>query len=57
MCTKVLQYDLQGNYIKEWNSIKEVKKQFNIYDSNLIACCKGKRKTAGGYKWKYKDAQ
>lgn len=56
MYTKVLQYDSQGNFIREWRSIKEVEKQLNINHSSIWACCKGKRKTAGSYIWKYKDA-
>lgn len=27
----------------------------NAYPSNIVACCKGKQKTAGGYHWKYVD--
>lgn len=48
----VIQYDLQGNYIKTWDSIKEAKKQLNI-SNHISECCKGKRKTAGGFVWKY----
>lgn len=55
MYTKVLQYDLQGNFIKEWSSIKEVKEQLNIRHSSICGCCKGRYKTAGGYIWRYKD--
>ena len=50
---KINQYDLEGNFIKQWNSIKEATKTLNI--NNLSACCSGNRKTAGGYVWKYKD--
>lgn len=51
----VLQYDIQGNLIKEWNSITEATNQLKI--NNISACCAGKLKTVGGYKWKYKDTQ
>lgn len=50
----VLQYDLKGNFIKEYVSIKEAKKE-NKKCSKISACCQGKRKTAGGYVWKYKE--
>ena len=53
----VLQYDLQGNFIKEWNSIKEAVEYLNINYSNIPQCCRGKRKTTGGYRWQYKDTQ
>lgn len=50
---KVKQYALDGKFIKEWNSIKEVTKQININSGNIVNCCKGKRKTAGKFIWKY----
>jgi len=45
------QYDLLNNYIKTYNSISEAERENNI--SNINHCLSGKRKTAGGYKWKY----
>ena len=54
-CKKIIQYDKNGNYIKEYSSIKEACKQLNIKPSHIGACCENKygRKTAYGYKWKY----
>lgn len=51
MKKQVLQFDKQGNFIKEWNSVVEATK---IY-SNVSPVLKGKRKTAGGFIWKYKN--
>ncbi len=50
---KVLQYSLDGEFIKEWESIASAFK--NLHISNIILCCKGIYKTAGGFKWKYKE--
>ena len=50
----VLQYDLNGNFVKEWSSIMEVKRQLGISNSNVSDCCRGKQKTCCGYKWRYK---
>lgn len=48
----VLQYDLNDNFIKEWNSISLAEKTLNI---NHISCtCLGKQKTCAGFKWKFK---
>jgi hypothetical protein len=47
----VLQYDLDGNLIKEWSSLSEI--DLNI--SNIANCCRGIVKSAGGYIWRYKD--
>lgn len=52
-CSKpVFQYDLNGNFIKEWPSTMEVERQLGI--SHISECCLGKRNTCGGFKWKYK---
>lgn len=48
----VIQYDLQGNLIKKYNSIKEARLQ-NKKCSKISDCCIGNRKTAGGFVWKY----
>lgn len=50
---KINQYDINGNFIKEWESIIEVERQLKIRNSHISECCKGKCKTAGGFIWKY----
>lgn len=52
---KINQYDLDGNFIKTWDSAKDVEIKTNIHNSAICNCCKNKRKTAGGYIWKYVD--
>ena len=49
----VNQYDLNGNFVKSWGSIKEAQKQYGLI--NISECCRNKRKTAGGYIWRYAD--
>ena len=54
-CTKaVMQFDLQGNFITEFFSLHEANRVTGICWQNIYKVCQGKRKTAGGYKWKYK---
>lgn len=53
----VIQYDLQGNFIKSWNSATEIEKQLKISRTNICNCCNGKIKTAYGYKWRYAELQ
>lgn len=40
---------------EEYPSIIEAERKTNIPNSNIVNCCKGIYKTAGGYHWKYKD--
>lgn len=49
----VLQIGPNGKVVKLWRSGVEASKSLNIDLSTLYNCCNGKRKTAGGYKWKY----
>ena len=51
---KVIQYDLQGNVIKEWPSAVEVEKNLCFNQAHIRSCCRGQCKTAYNYKWKYK---
>ena len=52
----VIKFDETGNVLEEYPSINEAGRQTKIYYQNIYKCCKGKRKTAGGYEWRYKDA-
>lgn len=49
---KVNQYDLNDNFIKTWNNINEAIFNLNL-GHHIGECCTGKRKTCGGYIWKF----
>ena len=54
--TPVLQYDLEGNFIKEFGSLKEAQYIMGKPNtSGISAVCNGLQKTAYGYKWKFKN--
>ena len=51
---KVAQYDLNGNLIKVYESLRQAEKETNTPKSSGIAhCCRGKQKTYINFKWKY----
>lgn len=50
----VLQYDLDMNYIGEFENIRQASLATKTNDSTIRSCCKGKCKSAGGFIWKYK---
>lgn len=52
--TPILQYDLTGHFIKEWGSAIEIQRALNLNSPNVIACCRGKQQTCGGFIWKHK---
>ena len=51
----ILQYSKSGDFIREWKSAAEVERVLGINNSDIIQCCKGRRKSSGGFIWKYKE--
>lgn len=50
------QYDMDGNFIRHYNYMDEVKKYLNIPSTCHISdCCRGKRNKCYGYKWEYSE--
>lgn len=51
----VFQYDLNGNFIKSWKSIRYVADKLNLDRPSISNCCNGKRfKQVGGFIWRLK---
>jgi len=51
---RILQFDLKGNFIREWENSKECRD--NGYDSSLVlACCDLRFKTHKGFIWLFKE--
>lgn len=50
---KVYQYTKDGIFIKEWNYMSLASSVLKINKANIGETCNGKRKSAGGYVWKY----
>lgn len=51
--SKVIQYDMAGNALKIWESMKEASEKLGINAEGISGCCRGKKKTCGGYAWTY----
>lgn len=49
----IIQFDLDNNLIKEWPSIKDAQDKLSI--KNISNVCCEKRKSCGGFIWKFKD--
>ena len=52
---KILQYDLENNFIKEYSSIKEAARAVNGDSSAIKRVCNLEKRTAYGFKWKLKE--
>lgn len=52
---KYLQYDKFGNFIKEFNCLSDIKKEFNINGTGVQAVCRGEKISCAGYVWRVKQ--
>ena len=48
----IIQYDLQGNYIKEWESASIAEKELNLSQGSISRCCNKQRTNSGNFLWK-----
>ena len=53
MSKKILQYDLNGNFINEFGSLHEAFRCTGVKVPNISRCASGKLKQTGGYIWEY----
>ena len=51
----ILQFSKEGELIAEYPSIAEAERQTGCNRGNICKCCRGERKYAGGFIWKYKE--
>lgn len=51
----VLQYTIDGEFVKEWPSAAEIERELGYSNANISKCCLGKCKQAYGFVWKHKE--
>jgi len=51
---KIIQYSLNGEFIKEWPSIASAARKLGLGNTAIANNLKGYSKTSGGFKWSYK---
>ena len=50
---KIIQFDIEGNRLNTFNSLKEAGEYIGCPTSSISHCCNGNRNTSMGYMWKY----
>jgi len=50
---KVYMYDLDGNLLKKFDSIKDAERETGIKQANIYRVCSSKKGTAGGYQFRF----
>lgn len=53
----ILQYDLDGRFIKEWPSAVDAGKVLEISYSDINRSCKKETLTSAGFQWRYKNGE
>jgi len=53
----ILQYNLEGNFIKEWESAVDAGEKLNLSHSNITQVCKGNGYRCSEFMWIYKDGK
>lgn len=51
----ILQYTKNMKLVMEWDGAVDVENKLGISRCHISSCCRGKRKTSGGFIWKYKE--
>lgn len=54
---EVIQYTVDGKYIRSYKSIGEAARANNFNEYNISLCCKGKQGIHKGFKFRFKDTR
>ena len=54
---KVSQYDIDGNYIRTFESLIEAELMTGVDASTISKICRGKKQTGKGWRWQYGDSK
>ena len=50
---KIIQKTLDNEFIRIWDSAKQIQRELGLSQGNISRCCNGEYKKANGYKWEY----
>lgn len=50
----ILQYTLEGEFVREWESARQVQKELGWSQGNIHMCLTGRRHKCHGFMWRYK---
>lgn len=52
---KILQFDINGNFIREWDCISVAANYYGLNSCTISNCCAFRKKSAKGYIWRYAE--
>lgn len=53
----ILQFDLDNNFVKRWESSNEIYRETGFNHRNIRMCCSGQRNKAHNFIWKFEIVQ
>ncbi|PGT01860.1 NUMOD1 domain-containing DNA-binding protein [Bacillus cereus] len=54
---KVLQFNIDGTFIKEFETMTEAYRETGVHYSKISEVCNGNRRTSGGFMWRFEDIE
>lgn len=57
LANAIKKYGIDNSLLNRFNSITDATKSINKDTSHIVSCCKGRRKTAYGFIWKYEEKE
>ena len=54
---KVIQYDMAGNALKIWDSMKEASETLGLKYQGISRCCRMQTKSCGGFMWSFANLE
>lgn len=51
----IVQMTMDGKFVKRWDCAQHASEELGLHHSRLIACCRGRAKSHGGFRWRYAD--
>lgn len=52
---QILQFDLKGNFIKEWDNVREIQNNTKFKINYIYKCCRKEIHSINNYIWRYKN--
>lgn len=49
----IIQLTMDGEFVKQWDCLSDVERELGIGVPSITHCCRGRQKSAGGFKWTY----
>ena len=51
----IIQYTKDGVFVAIFDSARTAQRETGVNNAKICDCCKGRRKTSGGFRWEYAD--